>query len=71
MSSPPYEWIYTGIRRHTVTAVVYDNAGNSNSSSMSTWSSNSNQQSSNQLFLQLLEQFPNAFPIIRFVVRGR
>jgi hypothetical protein len=43
-SSPPYEWIYTGSGRHTVTAVVYDKAGNSNSSSLSTWHSKSGQQ---------------------------
>jgi hypothetical protein len=52
LSSPPYEWIYTGFRRHTVTAVVYDNVGNSNSSSMSTWSSYSNQQSSSMPSIQ-------------------
>jgi hypothetical protein len=41
----PYEWIYTGFDRYTITAVVYDKAGNSNSSSLSTWRSKSDQQS--------------------------
>jgi hypothetical protein len=40
----PYEWIYNGFERHTITSVVYDKAGNSNGSSLSTWRSKSDQQ---------------------------
>jgi hypothetical protein len=58
LSNPPYEWIYTGFRRHAVTAVVYDNVGNSNSSSMNTWNNN-NQQFSNQLFFQIVQRLLN------------
>jgi hypothetical protein len=55
----PYEWIYYGFGRYTVTAVVFDKAGNSNSSSLSTWRSKSDQQSSNQLFFQIVQRLLN------------
>jgi len=59
VSSPPYEWIWKGWRNVKVTAMVYDNAGNSNSSSMYTWRSQGLQQPSNLLFLQILQQLLN------------
>jgi hypothetical protein len=58
VSSPLYEWIYNGSGRHTVTAVVCDKAGNSNSSTLYTWRSKSYQQSVNLWLLRFLERFP-------------
>jgi len=56
----PYQWTWTGFGEHTVKAIVYDNAGNSNETSMSTpqSSSYSKSQSSNpiQMILTMLKQ---------------
>ncbi len=59
----PYEWIWTGSSNETVTAVVYDKAGNSNNSSMFiSFNDNSNQQktlkSTSLLIWKFLEKLP-------------
>ncbi|MCK4365898.1 MAG: VCBS repeat-containing protein [Thermoplasmatales archaeon] len=73
-SPGPYEYTWTGTGSHTVTAVAYDNAGNSNTESMSTPHSriqirNQNSQPFlNRIFLNILERFPNLFPILRYIM---
>jgi len=64
----PFEWTYEGSGNHMVTATVFDMAGNSASSSISTPYAKSLSQNLlhlNQLFLKLLERFPHTFPILR------
>jgi len=53
----PYEWTYRGAGNHTVTATVYDNAGNSNSDSMS----------APQSTFQLIDRFTQRFPILEWI----
>ena len=52
----PFEWTWAGFFNAWIKVTVYDKAGNSNSSSISTWRSHSyRKQSSNPLFLGLFD----------------
>lgn len=67
----PWEYIWTGIGRHTVKAIAYDFAGNNASSPPVTSNSYSrSKQPQNQLLLKFLERFPHAFPILRHLLVG-
>jgi len=64
----PYEWIWTGFFPDKVTATVYDNAGNSNSQSMTTSRGCGYiLQPFNSLLLRLLERIPLLEVLLRIM----
>ncbi|MCK5260599.1 MAG: hypothetical protein KAJ44_00285, partial [Thermoplasmatales archaeon] len=59
----PYEWTWKGLGNVKVTVIVYDNAGNCNSSSIKRWSSHG--QHINNLWL--LDRFPILQRLLEFI----
>lgn len=65
----PYIWTWTGTEEHMVYAIGYNYAGLSEqSNTLSTPHSFSHYSQFLNLVLQLLERFPNAFPILRHIL---